>query len=154
MNETNQMTASASVSYYVGDLCYVMHDEWDEICDLTISGIALESGEFELADGRKFIIFNTAYGDGVYPDQNGKHYSVDSGTIGAIRVDDIRDPEFDRIIENGLGHVHEFPSEIDESDCFDEDGVLTFYNVVIDTAGSYYDDEGEDYDWDNADEDA
>ena len=24
--------------YYVGDLCYVMHDEWDEVCGLFFKG--------------------------------------------------------------------------------------------------------------------
>ena len=23
-----------SGTYYVGDLCYVMHPQWDEVCDL------------------------------------------------------------------------------------------------------------------------
>lgn len=140
-------TAMTPVRYYIGDLCYVMHDEWSEVCDLTLAE-GVDEGQFELADGRQFILFSTAYGDGCYPDQMGRSYAVDSGTIGAIRVDDIRDPGFARIVEDGLGHVHEFPAEIDGSDCFNEDGVLTFYNVVIDTAGSDYDDEGEEYDED------
>jgi hypothetical protein len=133
---------TAPVKYYVGDLCYVMHDVWQEVC--LASWDEDFDGEGELEDGRKFILFHTAYGDGQYNDQNGLPYSVDSGTIGAIRVDDIRDPEFTRIVENGLGHVHEFPAEIDGMDCFYEDGTIHIYTVVIETGDSDYDDEGED----------
>lgn len=84
--------------YWVGDLCYVLDDVWLEVCDLTLDG---EEGEFTLKDGRKFALFNTAYGDGCYPDNLGNMYGVDSGTIGCIAVSDL----------NGistLGHVHEF----------------------------------------------
>jgi len=151
-NETAPMTAAAPnpVDFFLGDLCYVLHDAWSEVCDLT--PFDNSQHEFELADGRKFILFSTAFGDGVYNDQNGNPYSVDSGTIGAIRVEDIRDPEFDRVVENGLGHIHEFPAEIDGMDCSYEDGTIQIYTVKIDTSGSDYDDEGE-YDVESEDED-
>jgi hypothetical protein len=35
--------------YYIGDLCYVMHGEWDEFCALTIVGDKVLDGEFNLA---------------------------------------------------------------------------------------------------------
>ena len=130
------------VRYYVGDLCYVMHDEWSEVCDM-ISFDNEDDAEYQLEDGRKFFLYTTAYGDGQYNDTEGRPYSVDSGTIGAIRVDDIRDPEFARIVEGGLGHIHEFPAEIDGMDCYVEGenlGTLNFYTVQIDTEGESYDD--------------
>ena len=127
--EINQPTP---VLYYVGDLCYVLHDAWMEVCGLT--PFDNSEHEFELEDGRKFILFSTAYGDGTYFDREGKSYGVDSGTIGAIKVDDIRDPEFARIVEQGLGQVHEFPAEIDGLDCFYEGGTIGIYRVEIDTA--------------------
>jgi hypothetical protein len=136
MNETPM---TAPVRYYVGDLCYVMHDVWDEVCNISFEPDF--DGEGELEDGRKFILFSTAYGDGVYNDSEGNPYSVDSGTIGAIKVDDIRDPEFARIVENGLGHVHEFPAEIDGMDCYYEDGTIRIYTVAIDTGADYEEDE-------------
>jgi hypothetical protein len=143
-NETTLMTTSTPVRYYVGDLCYVMHDVWDEVCDLTFPLDGDEvNGELELADGRKFIIYGTAYGDGVYYDREGKSYGVDSGTIGAIKVDDIRDPEFARIIEDGHGQVHEFPAEIDGLDCFYESGTIGIYRVEINTAGDWEEEEEE-----------
>ena len=136
MNETTY-----PVQYYIGDLCYVMHDVWSEVCDLMFPALSDDeiSGELELQDGRKIIIFPTAYGDGEYYDQAGNAYSVDSGTIGAIKLSDIRDEK--AYIEGG--QLHEFASEIDEYDCWCEDGELGFYKVVIDTKGVDYDDKEE-----------
>lgn len=138
-NETNQMTAPAPVRYYLGDLAYVMGDVWDEVCDLTFPTADDEvEGELQLADGRKFIIYGTAYGDGVYLDNQGNRYGVDSGTLGAIKVEDIWDFEgFNRTLEGGYGHVHEFPAEIDGDDCYSQDGEIGFYRVIIDTADEY-----------------
>jgi hypothetical protein len=122
------------VQYYIGDLCYVMHDCWDEVCALLFPDYndGMATGELELADGRKFIIFSTRYGDGTYHDQNGRFYCVDSGTIGAIKVDDVRDlkPWWDG------GNIHEFAAEIDGNDCWSENGELGFYKVVINTGDS------------------
>ena len=59
MKTTNQTAVTpAPVKYYIGDLCYVMHDAWDEVCGLT--PFDNSEHEFELEDGRKFILFNTA----------------------------------------------------------------------------------------------
>jgi hypothetical protein len=76
-------------TYYVGDLCYVLHDEWDEVCELIIKDNVCLDGEFTLRDGRRFAIYGTAYGDGNYFDQNGKSYDVDAGSIGCILMNDI-----------------------------------------------------------------
>ena len=125
------------VRYYVGDLCYVMHDEWGEVCNMA-SFDNEDGAEYQLEDGRKFFLYTTAYGDGQYNDEEGLPYSVDSGTIGAIKVDDIRDPNLAHAIEQGLGHIHEFPAEIDGMDCYVEGenlGILNFYTVQIDTEG-------------------
>lgn len=92
--------------YYVGDLCYVLHDEWNEVCDLTIKGHECLDGGFTLKDGRQFVMFGTAYGDGVYLGSDGKEYAVDSGTIGCIQMDNAPDA-------NGLGHIVEFKEEFD-----------------------------------------
>jgi len=77
--------------YFIGDLCYVMtNEEWLEVCDVTIQGSRLIEGEFQLKDGRKFAMYSTAYGDGTYHDHYGFSYSVDSGSIGCIRMEDIK----------------------------------------------------------------
>jgi hypothetical protein len=94
--------------YYIGDLCYVMADEeWREICNIIIKEPRILDGEFELPDGRRFAIYSTAYGDGTYHDQHGHAYSVDAGSIGCIRLDDIKYVDnFDQFLD--LGAIQEF----------------------------------------------
>ena len=150
MKKETAMATPSTVRYYCGDLCYVMHDAWNEVCNLTVFDNS--QFEYELSDGRKFVLFSTAYGDGTYNDRDGNPYSVDSGTIGAIKVDDIVDTEgLERTIQNGLGHIHEFPAGFDGMDCYYQDGVIGIYNVEIDTANDYdLDDEEDDEDEEDA----
>ncbi len=126
--------------YYIGDLCYVMHPEWDEFCELTIKGERCLDGEFTLADGRRFASFGTAYGDGTYRSNIGTEHSVDAGLIGCIRVEDIRDTEYDNIEE--LGAIVEFDQPFEVSE---DQGLIVFGHVQIETAGGY-DEEEEEYD--------
>ena len=95
--------------YYVGDLCYVMHNEWDEACNIMFDPMNGEGsdGVFALKDGRKFAIFGTAHGDGCYDDQEGREYAVDSGSIGCIKVEDITEDE----IREDLGNIIDFPND-------------------------------------------
>lgn len=81
-------------TYYVGDLCYVMHPQWKEVCDLMFAtdGNGVLDGEFNLANGVRFAVHSTAYGDGVYLDEQDRQYPVDAGLIGCIRVEDVYDP--------------------------------------------------------------
>ena len=83
-------------TYYVGDLCYVMHPQWKEVCNLMFAcdGNYVLDGEFNLANGVRFALHSTAYGDGTYQDQEGRDYPVDAGLIGCIRVEDVYDPEW------------------------------------------------------------
>jgi len=83
-------------TYYVGDLCYVMHPQWREVCNLMFAtgDNSVLDGEFNLANGVRFALHSTAYGDGVYQDQEGRDYPVDAGLIGCIRVEDVYDPEW------------------------------------------------------------
>ena len=63
-------------TYYIGDLCYVLDDCWDEFCSLTIVGDKVLDGEFNFADGTRFATFTTRWGDGTYRDeQNSSHRS-------------------------------------------------------------------------------
>jgi hypothetical protein len=114
--------------YYIGDLCYVMHSEWDEFCLLTIVGDKVLDGEFNLKDGRRFATFTTMYGDGNYFDQNGKSYDVDAGLIGCIRLDDIdlTNPENSLVGGNIVEFVQPFST-------FTAGGEIRIGNVLIDT---------------------
>ena len=121
--------------YYIGDLCYVMHEEWDEVCGLFFKGRTdhgCNQGEFMLKDGRRFACYNTRWGDGTYFDAAGNRYPVDAGCIGCILVSDITPSENNNV---GSGNVHEMQRDFNTST---EDSMLTFGHVVIDTD---YDDE-------------
>lgn len=117
--------------YYVGDLCYVMHPEWNEVCDLLDGG----EGEFTLKDGRKFASLNTYYGDGVYTSNMGTEHSVDAGLIGCIRVCDILDDEYTQEHTKELGAFIDFqePFEV-----WNDDGILCFGHIRIDTKHNVY----------------
>ena len=119
--------------YYVGDLCYVMHPQWDEFCDKTIDGHDVLEGILKLDFGVTIVHFCTAYGDGVYYDENGLEYGVDAGLIGCIRVEDIDDS--DCVTE--WGNIIDFKEDFK---CYNENGILHFGHICIDTSL----DEGED----------
>lgn len=137
--------------YYVGDLCYVMHEKWDEVCEVMFAGRTdhgCNQGELKLKDGTRFVSFNTAHGDGGYYDNRGREYSVDAGLIGLIALDKIDLTNNDN--DAGGGQIVEFKMPFD---CASEDGMLRFGNVMIDTdTGDYmFDYEDEDYDCDSED---
>jgi hypothetical protein len=116
--------------YYVGDLCYVMHEEWDEVCGLFFKGRTdhgCNQGEFMLKDGRRFACYNTRWGDGSYFDEARNRYPVDAGCIGCILVSDIS-PSDNNDVKNGA--VHDMERDFNSST---EEGVLTFGHVVINT---------------------
>jgi hypothetical protein len=125
--------------YYIGDLCYVMHPEWSECCDLFFppgsSGRGVD-GEFVLKDGRRFANFGTAYGDGTYTSSIGTEHSVDSGSIGCILAEHIRDTEYDPTTIEQLGVFVNFaePFEV-----LEDTGMIVFGHVRIET--------NTDYDW-------
>ena len=142
-------TENNTVKYYVGDLCYVMDDAWSEVCG--VADLDNEDWDNELEDGRKFILFSTTFGDGTYNDLDGNPYSVDSGTIGAVLVNNISDVEaLNQALSDGLGHLHTFDSELTEDNCFYDGGVLHIVDVTIDTD---YGPESDDEEFDVMDED-
>ena len=118
--------------YFIGDLCYVMDTEWDEIVDQTVYDNSKLS--YQLADGREYFSISTMYGDGSYSDLDGHPYSVDSGTIGAIKVSDIRNLDaLNATLESGLGHIHTFVNTLSADDCDYFEGKINIGGVMIDT---------------------
>ena len=116
-------------TYYIGDLCYVMDNEWDDVCSKIIVDNTIVDGEFVLDDGRIFANFSTAHGDGVYADNQDKNYAVDSGTIGCIKIDDIRNPNNEDI--KRLGNIVTFDAPFN---CHSDGKVITFgHKIAIDT---------------------
>lgn len=127
-SETVMMKAGL---YYIGDLCYVMHPEWNEFCNITISGQRCLQGKFTLADGREFVTFNTEMGDGVYPTSQGNSLGVDAGLIGCIRVCDIADPSVMRAGTSELnkaGMVIEFKEDFP---CYSDGKTLVFGHIQV-----------------------
>ena len=125
-------------TYYVGDLCYVLHDEWDEVCELIIKdGVCLD-GEFTLKDGRRFAMYGTAYGDGTYRDQSGNEYGVDAGSIGCILLSDINLESEGNFLTGG--NVVPFESDFYTDE---EDGRIMFGSLIIDTDPVYDEEEYE-----------
>lgn len=128
--------------YYVGDLCYVMHPQWSEVCDLIFSNME-DNSEYTLGNGVKFAVHHTLYGDGTYFDESNLSYSVDAGLIGCILVSDIKDlkqsPEG--------GNYIDFDQPFETSR--DIDGTIMFGAVKIKTGDEdedeYVEDEEEDY---------
>lgn len=115
--------------YYVGDLCYCLSNKWDQVCELIIDVNKHEvlEGEFNLPDGTRFASLNTKYGDGTYSGSDGIGYAVDSGGIGCVLVDAVTLPDHDgyAIIE------FKEPFKV-----YEEDGILYFGDLTIDTVGS------------------
>lgn len=126
-------------TFYVGDLCYVLNDSWDEFCKLTIRDEECVSGGFRFADGREFVSFTTIYGDGTYEDNELRQYPVDAGLIGCIRVDDM-DCDVEDVCDGGQIIKFEKPFV-----CELVDGILYFGKVAIDLDPSddYNEDEEE-----------
>lgn len=124
------MTMKAG-TYYIGDLCYVMHKEWKEVCS------NLEDGEHTLADGRAYAIYGTAHGDGSYDTCTGVSIDVDSGTIGCILVEDIREDQKPLAGFTVVTFEQPFDTGV-------EKGLIYFDHVEIETDPEPYDD-GDDY---------
>lgn len=124
--------------YYVGDLCYVLDSKWDEVCGLTIVDGKTIDGEFEMKDGTRFAMYGTAWGDGVYSDQMGGAYPVDSGTIGCVLLSEI-----DEDADTDLGEIIEMEEDFETG--YDS-GIIIIGHIEIQTASDEdYEDEDEDY---------
>ena len=129
--------------YYVGDLCYVIGDKWNDFCDKTIAGRGCLDGEMKLSDGSIFATYGTAYGDGCYLDQERRPYAVDAGLIGCIQIKDCdAGVTAETISQRGLGQVVSFPFPFKTSSEF---GVIKIGHIQINTGD---DAEEDDLDYD------
>ena len=133
-----------SGNYYVGDLCYVLHEVWDEVCDIMFKdNPAGNDGEFTLKDGRRFAVYGTTWGDGTYKDQYGNLYDVDAGIIGCILVSDINLISEDWWSnDTDGGNVIEFTREFRTGVV--DDSIIEIGHIMIDTDADYDgDDDGQ-----------
>ena len=122
-------------NYRIGDLCYD-HPIWEEILEHPDAFKRLCTGT--ISEGRQFWLSSTKYGDGVFNDQYGNKYYVDSGTIGCVRVPD----NYKEDAPDGRTFKMEQRFE-----CYYENGKIFINGVVIDTDPSYdsEDDDMNDY---------
>jgi hypothetical protein len=145
MNKEMSMTdlTMPAGRYYVGDLCYVLQDEWTEVCGLLFANRddgGCNEGVFTLTNGCRFAIFSTAYGDGIYTDQDNREYPVDAGSIGCVLLDDIAQDNVNNNIS--LGNTIQFDQEF----LVDSDGaVLKFGHIAIDTDPQWDEDDDGSY---------
>lgn len=73
-------TIESKTGFYIGDICYVLpHDIYNNIW----GGNNYEDGTYE-ANGNRFCMGSTEFGDGLYYDQFGHSYGVDAGVIGCV----------------------------------------------------------------------
>jgi hypothetical protein len=141
---SNAMTAlSTSMmpagEYYVGDLCYVLGDSrWDEVCAEIIVGSQCLDGVFELADGVRFAMFSTAWGDGEFQDQEGHSYCVDAGSIGCV-LTTAAGVDLDRA--ETLGRIVTFKKDFL---VYEEDGKIHIGPLTIDTDPAFEENDYED----------
>lgn len=136
---SNKMPAG---TYYIGDLCYVLDDRWDEVCDLVLADDTCRDGIFTLKDGTSFAMFTTKYGDGQYCDQDGNSYTVDSGSIGCVMLMDISESERDLAKMQKLGNIMTFSDSLTVGSSreivgYYWDGYINFDRLAIDTAGEH-----------------
>ena len=92
MKKDINITSLPPGRYWIGDLCYVMHDRWQEFCSMLFPAGREDSlkGSF-LFDGHRGWQHRTAYGDGKYSGNGNipglilpRSFGVDSGLIGII----------------------------------------------------------------------
>jgi len=150
--------------YYVGDLCYVLgdkaHDELCKMCYPTGNTTGIE-GKRVLSDGRIVISFKCPYGDGVYGDQSGMSYMVDSGCLGITLLEGLEEQwenpnthithlKEETMTEyiGRLGHIVEYDSEFNvKRVSVDGDVNMTFGDKVTINTGMFFFDTSSDDEW-------
>jgi hypothetical protein len=147
----------AAGTYLVGDPCYAFSNdapgdlwgEWlgDAWKDVDANRVKILDGRVQ---GMRIAASNTAYGDGVYRDQNSFEYMVDAGLLGAVHIGFIANlyPEYaglthEEIAEKCSMRLVEFPRPFHVS--FDaDDGTVTIGHISIMTGDDI------DEDWEEA----
>lgn len=129
--------------YFIGDPCYVFTDaDWDALLEALDS---FESDDIQHHNGFELWAFGTAFGDGVYTDQNGIEYPVDSGLLGIVPLEMITNPEGQ---EHGTVIEFQKPVAVDH-----ENGTFWFGQICIKTNDvNGYDDNVDGYDDADAEE--
>lgn len=139
MNERVSVMVPAG-TYVLGDPCYVIEgDDWDAV--LTNSNYF--GNPIGFARGVAMLGFHTAYGDGCYQGSDGYSYGVDAGLIGLVPLS---------LAEKHSGFAdsdHRIIEFTNETLCTNENGVMNFGSIRIDTTEEVlYEDDNENV-WDD-----
>lgn len=114
-------------TYYIGDFCYILNEkDYDEI----VCSFQYDEQPYQY---KKFLFcFNgTSYGDGLYKDQYGNKYGVDSGTIGIINITTkTMLKEANKLVKDKLANVVTFEKPFQV--CCNS-GIFEFGHICIDT---------------------
>ena len=140
------MSANNTKEMWVGDPCYIIDDDqWADVLDYTLyfnlfpSREAMskghhkynprnkQNGVFTLKDGVTCAVSGTAYGDGCYPDDEGRHYGVDAGMLGIFPAEYAA-----RTGNSRFGHFITVPADYEVTVSYD-DGTIDFGVVSIHT---------------------
>jgi hypothetical protein len=114
--------------YYLGDPCYVIRDEdWIPLLENCNYFIDRPVGE---VGGYQILAFSTKHGDGTFHDQQKNEYDVDAGVIGLVPV-----------AYGGKEHDSREVEFKSPTLCWNDDGVLHFGSIIINTDDSGWDSE-------------
>jgi hypothetical protein len=115
--------------YFVGDPCYAFADDgWGAVCAKMESRGWPQCGKYSIG-GSTVVVMMTTHGDGIYEDDAGNEYSVDSGTLGAVQLH-LPVPRATMRHLRQCGTVVRF----DESEtCYRRAGIITVGGYSIDT---------------------
>ena len=139
------MSENNTKEMWVGDPCYIIDDDqWADVLDYTRyfnlfpSREAMskehreynprneQHGVFTLKDGVTCAVSTTAYGDGCYPDDEGRHYGVDAGMLGIFPA------EYALTGDSQFGHFITVPADYKVTVSY-YDGTIDFGVVSIHT---------------------
>lgn len=114
-------------TYFVGDIGQVTsHETWTQfICrkDEPEFLRKYKGDTFRYKD-IPVAMYSTFHGDGVFEDQDGREYAVDSGTVGCIPLTAVEG-------DTGFGQVIDFPEQF--TCAKRKDGTIRIGNVIINT---------------------
>ena len=138
-------------TYFLGDPCYAVPNSlWNSLLnscgffnDNSFGTVTQYDKEY------KVLGFNTAYGDGSFTGSDGVEYGVDAGLIGLTPIGLCTDEDFN----SELGSIVTFDTPVV---CTNDDGLMSFNDIFINTADSFdedlYSDDNYDGDyWDDED---
>jgi len=136
-SETTKGTLPAG-KYWIGDLCYVMHALWNDVCSAIFAGKSLHGGCNEgLINVKETVLWqhSTYDGDGWYAVHNNtlksahtpkNGFDVDSGLIGIVPAE-LLAKYANKLDQPELGMSVTFVAPVE---CTYEDGTYTFVCVT------------------------